>query len=113
VPEAARTRIVGDYHTHGGPNPIADGEDFSGYHYGSVGTSDSDIVEAREDLERYRANILTDKNLGQARFTSFLGTPSGRFAVHNPALGSVFSFSPSPGLLPSDQTIPAASYAFH
>src|SRR5690606_6138884 len=38
VPEKARSRIVGDYHTHGGPNAIVDGEDFSGFHHG-IGSS--------------------------------------------------------------------------
>jgi hypothetical protein len=112
VPAQARTRIVGDYHTHGGPNPIVDGEIFSGFHAGVGSASPTlmgkgDIQEARQDLVTYRANILN-----VARYTSFLGTPHGRFALYNAsANGFVFSFSPDTRLLPRGAVIPAASYA--
>jgi RHS repeat-associated protein len=113
IPADARNRVVGDYHTHGGPNAIVDGEDFSGLRYGPGSSSDSlragsDIVEARTDLVTRRANILDPK-----RYTSYLGTPSGRFGVYNPHHGTVFSFSPSSRLLPPNTQTPASAYAWH
>jgi proteasome lid subunit RPN8/RPN11 len=39
APDAARSKIVGVYHTHGGPNPIVSGEDFSGFEYGQGSNS--------------------------------------------------------------------------
>jgi hypothetical protein len=113
VPADARNRIVGDYHTHGGPNAIAEGEDFSGLHYGAGSSSPSlragsDIVEARADLIKHQGNILDP-----SRYTSYLGTPTGRFGVYDPSTGTVFSFSPSPRLLPPNTQIPASSYSWH
>jgi hypothetical protein len=113
IPADARNRVVGDYHTHGGPNPIVDGEDFSGLRYGPGSSSGSlragsDIVEARTDLVTRRANILDPKG-----YTSYLGTPSGRFSVYNPHHGTVFSFSSSSRLLPPNTQIPASAYAWH
>ncbi len=113
VPADARNRIVGDHHTHGGPNPIFDGEDFSGFHYeigsGSQSMLDgSDIHEAFSDLTKYRANMLEP-----TRFTSYLGTPQGRFGIYNPSLGIVFHFSPNARLLPAGWSVSASAYSWH
>jgi hypothetical protein len=115
VPAEAQRAIVGDYHTHGGPNQIGEGEDFSGQHattdiLGNVTTGDEqkagDIWEGREDLTTHAANILDRET-----YTLFLGTPSGRFAIYIPAKHYVFSFSPDERLLPRGQRVPPSSYA--
>jgi hypothetical protein len=125
VPEAARRSIVGDYHTHGAPpNPKRDprealkdsGEDFSGHHaeYDKMlketvtGTEKKagDVYEVRNDLTKYKANILNPET-----YTAFLATPTGRFTLFIPKKNIVFSFSPDPRLLPPEQKPQAASYA--
>jgi hypothetical protein len=125
VPEAARKSIVGDYHTHGAPpNPKRDprealkdsGEDFSGHHaeYDKMrkevvtGTQmkAGDVYEVRDDLTKYKANILNPET-----YTAFLATPTGRFTLFIPKKNIVFSFSPDPRLLPPEQKPQAASYA--
>lgn len=114
VPEAARTSIAGDYHTHGGAyavDVLQYGEDFSGYHaaagpYSQKSLEKSDVVGGRLDLQRHRQNMLNPQT-----YTLFLATPSGRFVLFTPATNNYFSFSPSASLLPPDQEVPSASYA--
>ncbi len=125
VPAAARSSIVGDYHTHGAPpDPKRDpreavkdsGEDFSGHHavYDNLlkevttGTEKKkgDIYEVRNDLTKYKANILNPET-----YTAFLATPTGRFTLFIPKKNIVFSFSPDPRLVPPEQKPQAASYA--
>ena len=113
VPADAQNRIVGDYHTHGGPHPEFDGEDFSGFHRGLGSSSPSmqagtDIQESATDLIAHRGNILDTR-----RFTSFLGTPHGRFGIYNPHSGFVFHFSPNARLLPAGSAVPASVYSWH
>jgi|GEM_PF-7042190 len=125
VPAASRSSIVGDYHTHGAPpDPKRDpreavkdsGEDFSGHHavYDNLlkevttGTEKKkgDIYEVRNDLTKYKANILNPET-----YTAFLATPTGRFTLFIPKKNIVFSFSPDPRLVPPEQKPQAASYA--
>jgi hypothetical protein len=125
VPAASRSSIVGDYHTHGAPpDPKRDpreavkdsGEDFSGHHavYDNLlkevttGTEKKkgDIYEVRNDLTRYKANILNPET-----YTAFLATPTGRFTLFIPKKNIVFSFSPDPRLVPPEQKPQAAAYA--
>ena len=125
IPQAARNSVVGDYHTHGAPpDPKRDlrervkdpGEDFSGTHAEihpltkevTTGTKEKkgDIYEVRQDLITYKANILNPET-----YTAFLATPTGRFTLFIPKKDLIFSFSPDPRLLPSDQKVQAASYA--
>jgi hypothetical protein len=125
VPATAKNSIVGDYHTHGAPpNPKRDpreatkdsGEDFSGHHavYDALakevttGTQKKagDIYEVRDDLTKYKANILNPET-----YTTFLATPTGRFTLFIPKKNIVFSFSPDARLLPPEQKPQAASYA--
>jgi hypothetical protein len=115
VPEDAQGRIVGEYHTHGGPNPAdpTEGEIFSGLHYpgavfgdptGRVSVfldshssyiSTGDLAGARAAISAHGSNILSAR-----AYTSFIGTPQRRFGAYNPFTGSVFTFSPSGRLLP-------------
>jgi hypothetical protein len=125
VPEAAKHSIVGDYHTHGAPpDPKRDpreavkdsGEDFSGHHaeYDKMrkevvtGTQmkAGDVYEVRNDLTKYKANILNPET-----YTAFLATPTGRFTLFIPKKNIVFSFSPDARLVPPEQKPQAASYA--
>jgi hypothetical protein len=125
VPATAKHSIVGDYHTHGAPpNPKRDpreatkdpGEDFSGHHADvhpitkevMTGTEKKtgDIYGVRDDLTKYKANILNPET-----YTAFLATPTGRFTLFIPKKNIVFSFSPDPRLVPPEQKPQAASYA--
>lgn len=112
VPDGARRSIVGDYHTHGAPNPALSGEDFSGVHADPIGSvlptllRTGDLAEARSDLDSHRGTILNRDG-----YTAFLATPSGRFAVFIPGQNILFSFSPDARLLPAGATIAAGSYA--
>jgi hypothetical protein len=119
VPAHAQRSVVGDYHTHGAPpDPRRDpreifkdpGEDFSGFHAAPGATSEQlargDISETRSDLTTHRAQILDPR-----RYTAFLATPTGRFAIFIPAQNLVFSFSPDPRLLPRGARVPASAYA--
>lgn len=116
VPKELRNRIAGDYHTHGGGNEIASGEDFSGFHAEAHPISkevitgnqakSGDIYEGTQDISTHSANILNPQT-----YTLFLATPSGRFALFIPKQNIVFSFSPDSRLLPGKRPVPAASYA--
>src|SRR5207253_2038600 len=123
-PDAAKHTVAGDYHTHGAPlDPRRDpreatqdsGEDFSGFHAVKTITNEvttgeemktGDIFEGRQDITTYRQYILNPDT-----YTLFLATPLGRFTLFTPAKNIIFSFSPDPRYLPSDQKVPAASYA--
>jgi hypothetical protein len=114
VPEAARTSVAGDYHTHGGDYAVDElhyGEDFSGYHAAAGPVSQealeqSDVVGGRLDLQRHRVNMLNPQT-----YTLFLATPSGRFLLFTPATNVYFGFSPSASLLPPGRDVAPGSYA--
>ena len=65
-----------------------------------------DVYEVRNDLTKYKANILNPET-----YTAFLATPTGRFTLFIPKKNIVFSFSPDARLVPPEQKPQAASYA--
>ncbi len=106
VPAEARSCIVGDYHTHGGRssnNPsAAEGEDFSGLRGVPSGLPSSMLGKA--DIQETRSDAATRKEvLDPTSYTAYIATPQGRFAMFSPGRNILFSFSPNPHLLPSEE----------